>query len=63
MKYNQKLLKKMMRPIHIDYISESFFKSDMVETRKEINQMIDDDMIEESKYGKDYYVLKNKNNE
>lgn len=63
MYYNKKLIKKLSRPIHIDYISEVFFKGDMDQTRKEINQMIKDEMVEESKYGKDYFVLTNKNHE
>lgn len=58
MEYNRKLVKKLIRPIHINYISEVFFKNNMEETRSEINKMIEDGLVVESKYGKDYYVLK-----
>jgi hypothetical protein len=58
MEYNRKLVKKLIRPIHINYISEVFFKNNIEETRSEINKMIEDGLVVESKYGKDYYVLK-----
>jgi hypothetical protein len=32
----------------------------MFETEKVINQMIDENLLEESKYGKGYYVVKSK---
>jgi hypothetical protein len=32
----------------------------MIETLDIINEMINEDLIEESKYGKDYYVVKSK---
>lgn len=32
----------------------------MVETLDIVNEMIEEDLIEESKYGKGYYVLKSK---
>ena len=40
MEYNRKLVKKLIRPIHINYISEVFFKNNIEETRSEINKMI-----------------------
>ena len=58
MEYNRKLVKMLIRPIHINYLSEVFFKNNMEETRSEINKMIEDGLVVESKYGKDYYVLK-----
>ena len=58
MEYNRKLVKKLIRPIHINYLSEVFFKNNIEETRSEINKMIEDGLVVESKYGKDYYVLK-----
>lgn len=58
MDYDRKLVKKLIRPVHINYISEVFFKNNMEETRSEINKMIEDGLVVESKYGKDYYVLK-----
>jgi hypothetical protein len=32
----------------------------MFETEKVINEMIDENLLEESKYGKGYYVVKSK---
>jgi hypothetical protein len=32
----------------------------MFETEKVINEMIDENLLEESKYGKGYYVIKSK---
>ena len=58
MEYDRELVKKLIRPVHINYISEVFFKNNMEETRSEINKMIEDGLVVESKYGKDYYVLK-----
>jgi len=56
----QTLLAKLRRPVHISYISKHLLKSSMFETEKVINEMIDENLLEESKYGKDYYVLKSK---
>lgn len=56
---NNKLLAKLRQPVHISYISSYIFKKDIVETREIINQLINDDVIEESQYSKDYYKLKN----
>jgi hypothetical protein len=33
------------------------------DTMKIINELIDEDLVEESKYGKGYYVLKSKTDE
>jgi hypothetical protein len=57
MNYDKKLIKKLTRPIHITYISDVYFKNNMDLARKEIQSMIDDGLVVESKYGKDYYVL------
>jgi hypothetical protein len=58
-----KLLKKLNQPIHITYISQYIFKKDMDETKKIIEKLINENIIEESEYAKNYYVLKNKKNE
>lgn len=54
------LLAKLRRPIHITYISKHLVKLPMVETLDLVNEMIEENLIEESKYGKGYYVLKSK---
>ena len=54
------LLAKLRRPIHITYISKHLVKLPMVETLDIVNEMIEEDLIEESKYGKGYYVIKSK---
>jgi hypothetical protein len=56
----QTLLAKLRRPAHISYISKHLLKSSMFETEKVINEMIDENLLEESKYGKGYYVVKSK---
>jgi len=56
----QNLLAKLRRPVHITFISKNILKTSMDETTKLINEMVDEGLIEESKYGKGYYVVKNK---
>ena len=56
----QTLLAKLRRPIHISYISKHLVRLPMVETLDIVNEMMEEDLIEESKYGKGYYVLKSK---
>ena len=56
----QILLAKLRRPIHISYISNHLVRLPMVETLDIVNEMIEEDLSEESKYGKGYYVLKSK---
>jgi hypothetical protein len=53
------LMGKLRQPIHIDYISNLILKKSLKETKKIINKLVDDNIIEESKYAKDYYVVKN----
>jgi hypothetical protein len=59
-KTNKLLLDKLRQPIHIDYISKYILKESMEETMKHVNKLIEDNIIEESKYSKNYYVIKNK---
>lgn len=54
----QILLAKLRRPIHISFISNHIVKLPMNETIELIKEMIEDDLIEESEYGKGYYVIK-----
>lgn len=55
------LLGKLRQPIHISYIANYILKEDIRKTQEIINLLIDEDVIEESKYAKEYYVIKNKN--
>jgi hypothetical protein len=54
-----KLLQKLRQPIHVTYISQYIIKKDLTETKKNIEKLINENVIEESEYAKDYYVLKN----
>jgi len=56
----QILLAKLRRPVHISYISKYMVKLPMDETMNILNEMIVDNLIEESVYGKGYYVIKQK---
>lgn len=57
----QILLAKLRRPIHITYISKHLVRLPIEQTMVIINEMVQEDLIEESKYGKDYYVIKTQN--
>jgi len=56
----ENLLAKLRLPIHITYISKHLLKTSMTETEKLIGEMVEEGLVEESKYGKGYYVIKNK---
>ena len=58
-KVTKTLMGKLRQPIHIDYISKYILKESIEETRNIINKLVEDNIIEESKYAKDYYVVKN----
>jgi hypothetical protein len=58
-KATKTLMGKLRQPIHIDYISKYILKESMEETKNIIDKLVEDDIIEESKYAKDYYVVKN----
>jgi len=60
MHYNKKLIKTLQRPVHITYISEIFYSKDMDSAMKDIQDLINQGIVEESKYGKGYYVLTSK---
>jgi hypothetical protein len=53
------LVGKLRQPIHIDYISKYILKESMENTVNIINKLVEDNIIEESKYAKNYYVVKN----
>ena len=54
------LLSKLRTPIHVSYISKYLTKLPLDDTMEIINGMIEDGLIEESKYGKGYFVNKKK---
>ena len=49
---------KLRRPVHISYISNYILKLSVDETRSFLDKLINLGIIEESKYAKDYFVLK-----
>jgi hypothetical protein len=53
------LLGKLRQPIHIDYISKYILNQSMDDTTNLINKLVEENIIEESKYAKNYYVVKN----
>ena len=53
------LLGKLRQPIHIDYISKYILKESIENTMNLMSIYAASDVIEESKYAKDYYVVKN----
>lgn len=58
-KSSKTLLSKLRQPIHIDYIAKYILKVSEDDARIELNKLIEENIIEESKYAKDYYVIKN----
>ena len=56
----QTLISKLRRPVHITYISQYLTKTTVEQTRIYLNELIEQGLVEESKYGKDYYVVKSK---
>jgi hypothetical protein len=53
------LLGKLRQPIHIDYIARYILRESKDYTKKVLDQLVEEGVIEESKYAKDYYVVKN----
>jgi hypothetical protein len=53
------LMSKLRQPIHVSYISQYILKEDLNKTKEIINSLIEDGILEESKYAKEYYVVKN----
>lgn len=54
----ESILSKLERPIHISYISEYILKLPMDMTQTKINDLVEKGFLEESQYGKGYYVRK-----
>ena len=55
------LLRKLERPVHINYISDYILRVGIDETKKRINKLLTEGLIEESEYGKEYYVRTKRN--
>ena len=49
---------KLRQPIHISYISKYILKMTEKETKKILDEMVTDGLIEESPMASDYYVNK-----
>ena len=56
----QTLISKLRRPVHIRFISKHLTRTSMEETEKMLKELMDEGIVEESKYGKGYYVVKSK---
>ena len=57
-KVNKTLLSKLRQPIHINYISQYILRTSEEETRETLNKLIKEDVIEESMFAKDYFLIK-----
>jgi hypothetical protein len=53
------LMSKLGQPVHISYIARYILKQEHDVTNRVIKKLIDDDLVEESSMGKEYYVRKN----
>jgi hypothetical protein len=58
-KSTKTLMSKLRQPIHIEYIAKYILKVSEDDARIELNKLIEENVIEESKYAKNYYVIKN----
>lgn len=61
-KEQKHLFSKLRSPLHIGYISTYVLKKSLDETKLIIDDLIQEEIIEESSYAKEYYVLKTQNN-
>jgi len=50
------LMDKLRQPIHINYISKYILKKDMDETKQQLDILISEGYIKESKISEGYYV-------
>ena len=57
-KVTKTLMSKLRQPIHIDYISKYILRIPENETRTILNKLLEENVIQESTYAKDYYVIK-----
>lgn len=57
-KKEKEFLNKLRTPIHKNYIQRYILRVSEIECKSILNKYIDENIIEESKYAKEYYVLK-----
>lgn len=57
----EQALNKLIRPVHISYIYSYILKSTLEECHQTINEWIKEGLVEESQYGKEYYVRTKRN--
>ena len=57
-KTTKTLLSKLIQPIHISYISQYILRVSEEETRTTLKQLIEENVIEESMFAKDYFLIK-----
>lgn len=56
--FTDKQLSKLRQPVHITYIQNNLLKTSKEQTREVIDKYVEEGILEESKYAKDYYSLK-----
>ena len=52
------LMSKLSQTVHISYIARYILKQEHNVTNRVMKKLIEDDMVEESSMGKEYYVRK-----
>jgi len=52
------MLDKMNRPVHVSYIARYILKQELDVTTRVMEHLITENQIEESEFGKQYYVRK-----
>lgn len=57
-KITKTLMSKLRQPIHINYIASHILRVPESEARTILDKLMEDGIIEESKYANDYYVIK-----
>ena len=57
----EQALNKLARPVHISYICGYILKSTLEECQTIIDEWIKEGLVEESEYGKEYYVRTKRN--
>jgi hypothetical protein len=54
----ENLLAKLRQPVHISFIADRILQKELWESKEIIMELIEEDMVEESPLGKEYYVVK-----
>ena len=52
------LMSKLSQPVNISYIARYILKQEYDVTNRVMKKLIEDDVVEESQMGKEYYVRK-----